>query len=87
VLNEKFCKDKGKTAYMDKGKAILVTNSGGQQGSVELSFPHFLDNRLTAGGKVVSLTYWPPFNGRFLVLKKKLTLIYVIYFVNDELTY
>jgi hypothetical protein len=31
--------------------------------------PHLLDNRLTDGGKAVSLTRWPPFTpGRFLVL-------------------
>jgi hypothetical protein len=32
--------------------------------------PHFLDNRLTDGGEVVSLTRRPPFTprGRFLVL-------------------
>jgi hypothetical protein len=26
-----------------------------------LRFPHFLDNWLTDGGEVVSLTRWPPF--------------------------
>jgi hypothetical protein len=35
-----------------------------------LRLPHFLENRLTDGGEVVSLTRWPPFTprGRFLVL-------------------
>jgi hypothetical protein len=26
--------------------------------------PHFVDNRLTDGGEVVSLTRWPPFTPR-----------------------
>jgi hypothetical protein len=31
--------------------------------------PHYLDNRLTDGGKVVNLTSWQPFTpGRILVL-------------------
>jgi hypothetical protein len=35
-----------------------------------LRVPHYLDNLLTDGGKIVSLTRRPPFNppGRFLVL-------------------
>jgi hypothetical protein len=34
-----------------------------------LRFPHFLDNQLMDGGKVVSLTHWPPFTPRiFLVV-------------------
>jgi hypothetical protein len=35
-----------------------------------LKFPHFLDNWVTDGFKVVSLVHWPPFTppGRFLVL-------------------
>jgi hypothetical protein len=37
-------------------------------------FPHFLDNRLTDGGKVVSLTRRPPFTApkRFLVCMEPL---------------
>jgi hypothetical protein len=54
-----------------KGKAIPVTGHEVPQGC-ELSWlPHFLNNRLTDGGEVVSLTPRPAFlypSGRFLVL-------------------
>jgi hypothetical protein len=42
-------------------KAIPVTGSGGPQGCETLRFPQYLDNRLTDGGKVVSLTRRPLF--------------------------
>jgi hypothetical protein len=42
-------------------KAIPVTGRVGPQGCETLRLPHFLDNRLTDGGEVVSLTRWPPF--------------------------
>jgi hypothetical protein len=38
-----------------------VTGRGGPQGCETLKLPHFLDNRLTDGGKVVSLTLQPRF--------------------------
>jgi hypothetical protein len=44
-----------------KGKAILVTGREGSQDCETLRFPHFLDNRLIDGGKVVRLTRRPPF--------------------------
>jgi hypothetical protein len=44
-----------------KSKAIPVTGHGGPQGCEKSRFPHFLDNQLTDGGKVVSLTRRPPF--------------------------
>jgi hypothetical protein len=44
-----------------KGKVIPVTGRGGPSGCETSRFPHFLDNRLTDGGKVVSLTHQPPF--------------------------
>jgi hypothetical protein len=44
-----------------KGKAIPVTGHGGPKGCETSRFPHYLDNRLTDGGKVVSLTRRPPF--------------------------
>jgi hypothetical protein len=37
-------------------KAILVAGRGGLQDSEMLRIPHFLDNRLTDGSGVVSLT-------------------------------
>jgi hypothetical protein len=45
-----------------KGKAIPVTGHGSIWGCEMSRLPHFLDNRLTDGGKVVSLTRQPPFN-------------------------
>jgi hypothetical protein len=39
-----------------KGKAISVTDHGGSYGCETPRLPHFLDNRLTDGGKVVSFT-------------------------------
>jgi hypothetical protein len=42
-------------------KAIPATGRGGPQGCETSRLPHFLDNRLTDGGKVVCLTRWSPF--------------------------
>jgi hypothetical protein len=61
------------SVYVDvrkgKRKAISVTSHEGPQGCVTSRLPHFLDNRLTDCGEVVSLTRQPPFTpGRFLVL-------------------
>jgi hypothetical protein len=42
-------------------KAISVTGRGGPYGSETSNLPHFLDNRLTDGGEVVSLTRRSPF--------------------------
>jgi hypothetical protein len=47
-----------------KGKAIPVTGREGPSGCETSRLPHFLDNRLTDGGKVVSLTRWPLFTPR-----------------------
>jgi hypothetical protein len=44
-----------------KGKAIPVTGRGGPWGCETSRFPYFLDNRLTDGGEVVSLSRRPPF--------------------------
>jgi hypothetical protein len=41
-----------------KVKAISVKDRGGSQGCETSRLPHFLDNRLTDGGEVVSLTRW-----------------------------
>jgi hypothetical protein len=43
-----------------EGKAIPVTGLGGPEGCEMSMLPHFLDNRLTDGGEVVSLTRWQP---------------------------
>jgi hypothetical protein len=43
-----------------KCKAIPVTGREGPQGCETSKIPHFLDNRLIDGGKVVSLTRRPP---------------------------
>jgi hypothetical protein len=45
------CSVKGK-----KGKAIPVTGREGPEGCETSRLPHILDNRLTGGGEVVSLT-------------------------------
>jgi hypothetical protein len=39
-----------------KGKAIPVRGRGGPQGCETLRLPHFIENQLTDGGEVVSLT-------------------------------
>jgi hypothetical protein len=55
---------------VQKGKALPVTGRGGY-GCATLRLPHFLQNRLTDGDEVVSLTRRPlftPLPGRFLVL-------------------
>jgi hypothetical protein len=44
--------------------AIPVTGHGGPLGCETWKLPHFLGNRLTDGGEVVSLTCWPPFTLR-----------------------
>jgi hypothetical protein len=44
-----------------KGKTIPVTGRGGPQGCETSRLLHFLDNRLTDGGGIVSLTRRPPF--------------------------
>jgi hypothetical protein len=38
-----------------KGKAVPVTGRGGLYGCETSRLPHFLENRLTDGGEVVSL--------------------------------
>jgi hypothetical protein len=44
-----------------KGNTIPVTGYGGPQGCKTSRLPHFLDNRFTDSGEIVSLTLWPPF--------------------------
>jgi hypothetical protein len=46
---------------MGKGKAIPVTGCGGPYGCETSRLPHFVDNRLTDGGKVVNIMRRPPF--------------------------
>jgi hypothetical protein len=45
-------------------KAIPVPGRGGPWGCETSRLPHFLDNRLTDGGEVVSPTHRPPFTPR-----------------------
>jgi hypothetical protein len=45
----------------NNNKAIPVTGRGGPQSCEMSRLPQFVDNRLTDGGKVVSLTLRPPF--------------------------
>jgi hypothetical protein len=47
-----------------KVNPIPVTGREGPQCSETSKIPHFLDNRLTNGGKIVSLTRRPPFTPR-----------------------
>jgi hypothetical protein len=50
-----------KIKQKEKGKALPATGRGGPLSCGTSRLPHFLDNRLTDGGEVVSLTRWPPF--------------------------
>jgi hypothetical protein len=45
--------------HIQNSKAIIVTGHGGLLGCEMLRIPHCLENRLTDGGEVVSLTQWP----------------------------
>jgi hypothetical protein len=45
-------------------KSIPVTGREGPYGCKTSRFPHFLENRLTGGGEVVSFTRRPPFTPR-----------------------
>jgi hypothetical protein len=47
-----------------KDKAIPVRDRGGPYGCETSRLPHFLDNRFTDGGEVVSLMHRPPFTPR-----------------------
>jgi hypothetical protein len=53
-----------------EGKAIPLTGRGGPYGCKTSRFPHFLDNPLTDGGKVVSLMRRSPFTRRKISDKK-----------------
>jgi hypothetical protein len=48
--------------YQITGKVIPVTGHGDPYGCETSRLPHLLDNRLTDGGEVVSLTRRPPFS-------------------------
>jgi hypothetical protein len=50
--------------YIYEGTAIPVRGRRGAYGCETSRFPHFLDNRVTDGGQVVSLTRRPPFSPR-----------------------
>jgi hypothetical protein len=46
--------------FKKKSEAVTLTSRGGLQGCEMLRIPHCLDNQLTDGGEIVSLTRWPP---------------------------
>jgi hypothetical protein len=48
----------------NKSEAICVTGHGGPEACEMSRLPYFLDNRLTDGCEVVSLTCQPPFTLR-----------------------
>jgi hypothetical protein len=50
--------------YLQHGKAIPVTSHRGPQGCETSRLQHFLDNRLTYGGNIVSLMCLLPFTPR-----------------------
>jgi hypothetical protein len=58
IYKSNIGRDKG------KNKAISVTCRGGPGGCETSRLPYFLDNQLTDGGEVVSLTRRPPFTTR-----------------------
>jgi hypothetical protein len=47
-----------------QGKAIPVVDHGGTQDCKTSKLPHFLDNRLTDGSEVISVTRQLPLNPR-----------------------
>jgi hypothetical protein len=49
---------------VNKGKAIPVTSREGPYGCETSRLPHFLENRLTYGGEVLSPTRRPSFTPR-----------------------
>jgi hypothetical protein len=62
-----------KLSILKVGKSVSVTGRGGPYGCERSRFPHFLNKRLTDGGKVVSPKRRPPCTPqvsflRFLVL-------------------
>jgi hypothetical protein len=48
----------------EKSEAIPVTDRRGPEGCETSRLQHFLDNRLTDGSEVVTLTRRPPFTSR-----------------------
>jgi hypothetical protein len=47
--------------YIERSKAVPVTGRGDLYGFKTSRLPHFLDNRLTDSGEVISLTRRSPF--------------------------
>jgi hypothetical protein len=50
--------------YKVKSKTVHITDRGEPQCYETSRLPHFLNNRLTDDGEVLSLTHWPPFTPR-----------------------
>jgi hypothetical protein len=59
IIRTKVLRSKLLIAKLKKCKAIPVTGREGPWGCETSRLPHFLDNRLTDAGEVVSLTLWP----------------------------
>jgi hypothetical protein len=49
---------------LEKYEVMTAIGRGGPYGCEKSRFPHFLDNWITDGGEVVSLTFRPPFTLR-----------------------
>jgi hypothetical protein len=64
-----------------KVKAIPVTGRGDPYGYETSRLPHFLDNRLTEGGEVVSLTLWQPSTPRKNARSNKWTLLFLLIYL------
>jgi hypothetical protein len=65
--------------HKGKGKGTPVTGRGGTQGCETSRLPHFLDNPIRDGGKVVRLTRRPPFTPRKFLVFISVILAYRMY--------
>jgi hypothetical protein len=59
------------TQVKSEGEAIPITNRADPLGSETSRLSHFLDNRLTHGGEVISLTLLPPFTPRKILTQEE----------------
>jgi hypothetical protein len=61
ILFKDIVTSRSENHAVKKGKLIPVTACGGPKSCETSRLPYFLDNRLTDGGEVVSLTRRTPF--------------------------